>query len=106
MHGADALDLFYESPALAEFSFGDNLTVAPDGELIVCEDQYTPDHVNHLRGLTKAGRAYDFARVRVDSETAGACFSPDGRVLFLNIYSPSKTLAITGPWKWLAQPIG
>ena len=101
LHGADALDLFYESPALAEFSYGDNLTIAPDGELIVCEDQYQADHTNHLRGLTRDGRAYEFARVRVDSETAGACFSPDGRVMFVNIYSPTRTLAITGPWKWL-----
>jgi secreted PhoX family phosphatase len=29
---------------------------------------------------------------------AGACFSPDGNVLFLNLYSPTRTLAITGPW--------
>jgi secreted PhoX family phosphatase len=102
LHGADALDLFYESPAMAEFAFGDNLTIAPDGELIVCEDQYQSEHTNHLRGLTRDGRAYEFAKVRVDSETAGACFSPDGRVLFVNVYSPAKTLAITGPWKWLA----
>lgn len=101
LHGPDALDLFYESPAMAEFAYGDNLTIAPDGELIVCEDQYQEGHVNHLRGLTRDGRSYDFAKVRVDSETAGACFSPDGRVLFVNVYSPTKTLAITGPWKWL-----
>ncbi len=29
---------------------------------------------------------------------AGACFSPDGRVMFVNVYSPAMTLAITGPW--------
>lgn len=103
LHGPDALDLFYESPAMAEFAFGDNLTIAPDGELIVCEDQYQEGHVNHLRGLTRDGRSYEFAKVRVDSETAGACFSPDGRVLFVNVYSPTKTLAITGPWRWLAR---
>lgn len=99
--GGDVLDLFYESPALDEFSFGDNITIAPDGHLIVCEDQYTPGAVNYLRGITPAGAAYAFARVRVPSETAGACFSPDGRILFLNVYSPAKTLAISGPWKWL-----
>ena len=101
MHGPDLLDLFFESGSVGEYSFGDNLTIAPDGELIVCEDQYTPGHVNHLRGITRDGRAYDFARVRVDSETAGACFSPDGRVLFVNIFGPTRTLAITGPWNWL-----
>ena len=25
-------------------------------------------------------------------------FSPDGRVLFVNLYTPGITLAITGPW--------
>jgi uncharacterized protein len=101
LHGGDVLELFYESPALDEFSFGDNITIAPDGHLIVCEDQYTPSAVNYLRGITPSGAAYAFARVRVPSETAGACFSPDGRTLFLNVYSPAKTLAISGPWKWL-----
>ena len=35
------------------------------------------------------------------TELAGACFSPDGKVLFVNVYSPAKTLAITGPWAHL-----
>jgi len=30
---------------------------------------------------------------------AGACFSPDGTTLFVNIYEPGITLAVTGPWK-------
>lgn len=102
LHGPDAIDLFYESSAMAEYSFGDNLTIAPDGELFVCEDQYQDEHINHLRGLTRDGRSYAFARLLVQSETAGACFSPDGRTLFVNVYSPAKTLAITGPWRWLA----
>ena len=29
-------------------------------------------------------------------------WSPDGNTLFVNIFSPARTLAITGPWKWLA----
>ncbi len=101
MHGPDVLDLFYESTAAEDYSFGDNITIAPDGHLIVCEDQYTQGAVNHLRGVTPAGTSYAFARVRVTSETAGACFSPDGRTLFVNVFSPTRTLAITGPWAWL-----
>lgn len=96
--GTDMLDLFYESPAQAEYSFGDNLCVAPFGDLIVCEDQYRDRLDNHVRAITPAGEAYPFARVRLASETAGACFSPDGRTLFLNIFHPAMTLAITGPW--------
>ena len=97
-NGADMLDLFYESPARSEYSFGDNLCVAPYGDLIVCEDQYAETVDNHLRGITAAGEAYPFARLRLQSEPAGACFSPDGQTMFVNVYHPTMTLAITGPW--------
>ncbi len=98
IHGADTLELFYESPEKSEYSFGDNLCVTPFGDLIVCEDQYGAIVDNYLRGITPAGEAYAFGRLRLQTETAGACFSPDGRTMFLNIYSPTKTIAITGPW--------
>ena len=96
--GPDAIDLFYESPAASEYSFGDNICVTPYGDLIVCEDQYGATVDNYLRGITPAGDAYPFARLRLQTETAGACFSPDGRTMFVNVYSPTMTLAITGPW--------
>ncbi|HEY0891421.1 MAG TPA: alkaline phosphatase PhoX [Cellvibrio sp.] len=35
------------------------------------------------------------------SEFCGACFSPDGTTLFVNIQQPGFTLAITGPWQTL-----
>lgn len=94
----DRLQLFFESASVDQFNFGDNLTVAPNGHLIVCEDQYTDVVDNHLRGITPDGRAYPFARSRVQTEWAGACFSPDGKTLFVNLYSPAQTVAITGPW--------
>ncbi len=94
----DALDLFYESRSAADYSFGDNLCIAPFGDLVVCEDQYGDTVDNYLRGITPAGQAYALGRLRLQTETAGACFSPDGRVMFLNIYSPAMTIAITGPW--------
>jgi secreted PhoX family phosphatase len=93
------LQVFLESADIAHYNFGDNLTVAPNGHLIVCEDQYTENVDNHLRGVTPAGQPYDFARLRANTELAGACFSPDGSTLFVNVYSPGKTLAITGPWR-------
>lgn len=98
LHGNDVLDLFYESSDASEYSFGDNITIAPNGHLIVCEDQYSDTVDNYLRGITPAGAAYPFARLRVQSEPAGACFSPDGKTMFVNAYSPTMTLAITGPW--------
>lgn len=92
------IQLFLESTDEALFNFGDNLTVAPFGDLIVCEDQYTDIVDNHLRGVTPEGRVYNLARLRTQTELAGACFSPDGSTLFVNLYAPAKTLAITGPW--------
>jgi hypothetical protein len=90
--------LFYESSDAAAYNYGDNLCVMPTGHLMVCEDQYTDIVANHLRGITPSGKAYIFAKCRVQSEMAGACFSPDGSTLFVNIYAPTMTLAIKGPW--------
>lgn len=96
--GSDTVELFFESESEAQFNYGDNLTIAPNGHLIVCEDQYTDVVDNHIRGITPDGRAYAFARLRTQTELAGGCFSPDGRVLFVNAYGPTATLAIMGPW--------
>ena len=94
----DRFELFFESTSLDQFNFGDNLCVAPNAHLVVCEDQYTDVVDNHLRGITPDGRAYELARLRLQTELAGACFSPDGRTMFVNAYAPTATLAITGPW--------
>ncbi len=98
IHAADMLDLFYESPEESEYSFGDNITISPSGHLVVCEDSYDDVVQNYLRGITPQGAAYPLARLNIQTEPAGACFSPDGRTLFVNAYSPTMTLAITGPW--------
>lgn len=93
------IQLFVESADESLYNFGDNLTVTPQGHLLVCEDQYTDVVNNHLRGVTPKGELYNFARLHTQTELAGACFSPDGSTLFVNVYSPTKTLAITGPWE-------
>ncbi|MBX9727839.1 MAG: PhoX family protein [Sphingopyxis sp.] len=92
------LKLFLESPGRDTLSYADNLTVMPNGHLMLCEDQYEVGAVNHLRGVTPAGDVYPFARIRLSTEPAGVCFSPDGLTMFVNLYSPTRTLAITGPW--------
>ncbi len=92
------LDLFFESERATSLNFGDNLCIAPNGHLIVCEDQYLETVDNHLKGVSPNGESYDIAKVRWQTEPAGACFSPDGTTLFVNLYSPTATLAITGPW--------
>lgn len=97
------IQLFLESADEQVFDYGDNLTVAPWGHLLVCEDRYSDTKRNHLRGVTPEGKVYTVARnvFRENAELAGACFSPDGSTLFLNIYWPGLTLAIRGPWSEL-----
>lgn len=92
------LQLFVESRSSELLEYGDNLTVAPWGHLIVCEDRGGIPQANYLRGVTPAGQLYTLGRHPGSTELAGACFSPDGKTLFLNLYSPGRTLAITGPW--------
>jgi secreted PhoX family phosphatase len=94
------IQLFLEADNPLHLQFPDNLTIAPWGHLFVCEDKYIEKPMNHLKGITPDGRTYTLGRNRFDrqSELAGVCFSPDGTTLFVNIYWPGVTLAITGPW--------
>jgi uncharacterized protein len=103
---------------------GDNLTVSPRHGILICEDGSTAEtdsfgYGQRLMGLTYEGDAYIFAKNNVvldvaqleeagkvtalagdhrGREFAGACFNPTGRFLFVNIYIPGITVAITGPW--------
>lgn len=90
------LELFVEPNDGDLVDNADNLTVSPFGDLIVCEDGSGD---NNLVGVTPAGQIYRFGHNRMnESEFAGATFSPDGHVLFVNIQHPGTTLAIYGPW--------
>ena len=90
------LELFIEPNDEDIIDKADNVTVSPFGDLIVCEDG---GGGNNLVGVTPAGAIYRFAHNAMsDSEFAGATFSPDGQVLFVNLQHPGTTLAIYGPW--------
>ena len=119
--GGGTLTLVFESSSGSELDSPDNITVTPRGGLILCEDdassRYVDTHplapgiddVNRLIGLTQDGEAFEFAvNVLNESELAGACFSPSGRTLFVNIFGRSTvigdpiegmTCAVTGPWR-------
>jgi secreted PhoX family phosphatase len=90
------LELFLESKNNETFQFCDNLTVAPWGDVIICEDNVDA----RIIGITPKGESYVIAQNvgYRESEFAGPVFSPSGRTLFINIQSPGLTLAITGPW--------
>lgn len=93
------LDLFFESERRSEFYYGDNLDIAPNGDLILCEDQPGGRVDNHLRAIRPDGSVYAFARLRMNTELAGVCFAPDGNTMFVNAYSPTRTFAIRGPFR-------
>lgn len=92
------LQLFFESDDANTMNYGDNIVVTPFDHLLICEDQYTDIVNNYIRGLTPDGRPYPFAKLVVQTEPAGCCFSPDGKTMFVNVYQPTMTLAVTGPW--------
>jgi secreted PhoX family phosphatase len=104
------LRLLFESPSADVLNAPDNLTVSPRGGLVLCEDG---DGTEYVHGLTTDGVIFRFVQNNVDlrttpingfnqdyrgSEFAGACYSPDGKWLFVNIQSPGISFAITGPW--------
>ncbi|OLB53598.1 MAG: hypothetical protein AUH99_01840 [Candidatus Rokubacteria bacterium 13_2_20CM_2_70_11] len=114
---AGRLRLIFESPGQAVLDSPDNITVTPRGGLIVCEDDAggrdNDTHpqapgitdVNRLVGIASTGEAFEFAVNRLNnSEFAGACFSPSGQTMFVNIFGNGSrgsgmTVAITGPWR-------
>ncbi|MEB3294040.1 MAG: alkaline phosphatase PhoX [Synechococcales bacterium] len=107
----ETLTLVVEAGASGELlDEPDNVTVTPFGDLLLCED--SSDDFQYLVGVTREGKTYQlaqnvlFSQVASDpakanfvgNEFAGACFSPDGKTLFVNIQTPGITFAIWGPW--------
>ena len=91
------LELFAEPNNGNIVDNADNITVAPWGDLIVCEDGSADQF---LVGVTPRGKFYKLARNAFDdTELAGATFSPDGSTLFFNLQKIGVTVAVTGPWK-------
>ncbi|MDX2147733.1 MAG: DUF839 domain-containing protein [Planctomycetota bacterium] len=91
------LELFVEAAKAGPIENADNITVAPWGDLVVCEDGNDDDY---LHGITPTGQIYPLGHnVGSDSELAGATFSPDGSTLFVNLQTAGMTLAIQGPWR-------
>ncbi len=106
----DELRLLFESTEPEVIDYPDNIVLSPRGGLLICQDAKRARQ--RLFGLTEGGEPFTFAEQNVvldgargfsgdfrGAEWAGACFSPDGRWLFANVYSPGVTFAITGPWR-------
>ncbi|MDT4993224.1 MAG: uncharacterized protein QOH97_3116 [Actinoplanes sp.] len=95
-------------PRYADLTFDgpDNVTVTPWGTLVLAEDGV---RASHVLSSVPGGPTYAIARNMLSngtsngaptySEFTGPTFSPDGKILFVNIQVPGITLAITGPWQ-------
>ena len=100
----------------------DNIVVSPRGGILLCEDGVGSVDAfgggTRLFGINAQGDSFICCKNNVnlsgaqiagadkrvdpgdyrESEFAGACWDPAGRVLFCNIQTPGITFAISGPW--------
>lgn len=120
---AEQLTALFVSPGEETANHPDNITVSRRGGILTCEDggsftNAAGDLVGaRLLAIDPQGVATTFAenntrfeapprgRPRIEAgdfrggEFTGACFSPDGETLFVNIQTPGITVAITGPFE-------
>lgn len=86
----------------------DNMTVARDGSIYLCEDgsSGSPGSGNYSQrivGIDASGGLFNFAHNLINTaEFAGACFSPNGRYLYVNLQGAGMTFAI---WRADRRPI-
>ena len=103
------LELVFESNKRAVLDEPDAIVVSPRGGVVLCEDGDGEDGgTNYLRVLSPSGKMETFAKNSTPlpigknkvgrTEWSGACYSPDGKWLFVHLYHPGTTYAITGPW--------
>lgn len=127
LHSGELEAIFVSADTLIGNS-PDNVCISPRGGVLFCEDggnsgpKGDPSvQIEQMRlmGVTPGGASYVFAKHNFnftaeqmaaagkltslagdhrDTELAGSVFSPDGHTLFVNLYTPGITLAITGPW--------
>ncbi|MEX2207034.1 MAG: alkaline phosphatase PhoX [Myxococcota bacterium] len=91
------IEVLLEAGLNTALQYPDNLTVAPWGELFVCEDG---DGNDDLMRVSPSGELTTIAsNLYNDSELTGVCFAPDGKTLFVNVQNPGITFAITGPFR-------
>jgi len=91
------LELVFESTTEEAMAAPDNLCVTPSGNnIIVCEDGSGAEYLHLLR--CSDNHVYRLAENiypgQTGSEWAGACFSPDGKTLFVNLQGPSCAFAL------------
>ena len=88
----EVVTLVVESTGTSALLKPDNITVAPDGALFLCEDR---SGTNRVVGVDRNGDVFVFLRnARDGGEFAGACFSPNGKFMYVNVQSVGITFAV------------
>lgn len=86
----------------------DNMTIARDGTIYLCEDGSSgtfgePNYSQRVVGVDASGGLFTFAKNMFDtSEFCGACFSPNGQYMYVNAQGRGITYAI---WRADNRPI-
>ncbi|WP_414623096.1 alkaline phosphatase PhoX [Calothrix sp. CCY 0018] len=88
----------------------DNMTVARDGTIYLCEDGSSgeigaPNYSQRVVGVDASGGLFDFAKNIIPgntSEFAGACFSQDAKFMYVNSQGRGITYCI---WRTDYRPI-
>ena len=106
--GRETLTLLYESNDRTKLDAPDNIVVVPSTGDILAQEDGGGDQF--IRGITRDGKIYDFARTG-ESEFCGGCFDPSGKILYVNQQGErgslpegppdgeAKTYAIFGPFE-------
>jgi secreted PhoX family phosphatase len=104
----ETVTLVVESTAENLLDGPDNMTIARDGTMYLCEDGSggtpgAPNYSQRIVGVDATGGLFTFAQNLISTaEFAGACFSPDGHYLYVNLQGQGVTLAI---WRTDQRPI-
>jgi uncharacterized protein len=79
----ETLTLIFISTDPQRMENPDNITIVPQTlDIFLCEDS---EGDQFIRGVTLDGEIYDFAKTGTNTtEFCGACFDPDGQVLYVN----------------------
>ena len=88
----------------------DNMTLAPDGTIYLCEDGSEgnpgdPNFSQYVVGVDSEGGLFQFAQNIIPDDTsefAGVCFSEDGKFMYVNSQGIGITYAI---WRTDGRPI-
>jgi len=88
----ETVTLVLESVNKRFLSLPDNIVVGPDKTLYVCEDNSERSHVVGIDGNGKTFRMVE--NILNQGELTGICFSPDKRMMFVNVQDAGLTCCI------------